>query len=294
MAGRLLTDKMNWDELTEHFLVKSGLSKYQNEFREWFKGLERLENTFFTGMIYRHLFDIQRDMKAHNSDRMIVCTGLEGCGKTMLSLQIASVLDPSFNHERICYKKLDLLKQVRNAKPGQAFVLDEGNLFLNSRDHSVRDHRVASLFMLNNGERQGTGKLYIGRGIKMVSQYGAKYKSDVNVRVPATTVALLSFYNRVPNVIDWELYTKLKVENLQNEIDMMIGDIEDTEETERFITIPRATKFINLSEDTVRTHLKAGKIVGKRIGKKWFVDKEALLSDNSQEKQQIEHNSVPL
>ena len=279
-------------------------------------------------MIYRHLFDIQRDMKAHNSDRMIVCTGLEGCGKTMLSLQIASVLDPSFNHERICYKKLDLLKQVRNAKPGQAFVLDEGNLFLNSRDHSskdnkdmiklfalyrelnliiiinvpnfwtldtyVRDHRVASLFMLNNGERQGTGKLYIGRGIKMVSQYGAKYKSDVNVRVPATTVALLSFYNRVPNVIDWELYTKLKVENLQNEIDMMIGDIEDTEETERFITIPRATKFINLSEDTVRTHLKAGKIVGKRIGKKWFVDKEALLSDNSQEKQQIEHNSVPL
>ena len=66
-------------------------------------------------------------------DYVMVIDGQEGSGKSALSSQVASYVDPSFNESRMCLTPRDFMEGITSAKKGQAVIFDESFTGLGSR-----------------------------------------------------------------------------------------------------------------------------------------------------------------
>lgn len=42
------------------------------------------------------------------------------------------------------------------------------------------------------------------------------------------------------------------------------------------LTVEQLSKFLQLSKDTIRKHLREGRLPGRKIGKSWRVDRNAI------------------
>ena len=43
-------------------------------------------------------------------------------------------------------------------------------------------------------------------------------------------------------------------------------------------TVQDLARHLRLSESTVRAHLRAGRLPGRRVGRRWFIPRQALLA----------------
>lgn len=58
-------------------------------------------------------------------DRTYIIDGMEGAGKSLLALQLAKYVDPTFNLTRVTFNGIDFSKAIDEADPFQAVVFDE-------------------------------------------------------------------------------------------------------------------------------------------------------------------------
>lgn len=65
--------------------------------------------------------------------------GKEGTGKSTLGLQVCKYFDETFDESRIINDLEELKVTVRNSKPGQAIMIDEGALFFYASDAMTKD-----------------------------------------------------------------------------------------------------------------------------------------------------------
>src|SRR3989338_6722868 len=137
-----MREEMTWNERVAHIILKSKNNKHG--FKDWLLSKEYMKGQYFDYFMYSRLFNIYKSLTQEDRDHFIVVSGKEGSGKSTLALQIASVLDPKFNLNNVFFKINAFVAALRTAQIGDTFVLDEGNLFIFSRE-SMKDENKLML-----------------------------------------------------------------------------------------------------------------------------------------------------
>jgi len=81
-------------------------------------------------------------------DWVWIVDGVEGCGKSVFALQLAKILDPTFNLSRVCMTPQEFTRAILKAGKGQCVVFDEAFTGLSSRASLTEINRlIVSLMM---------------------------------------------------------------------------------------------------------------------------------------------------
>ena len=85
------------------------------------------------GKLYENIKKMRDTVNTKDMDRVIPVDGTEGSGKSVFAQQLAILLDPTFNIDRMCMTSEEFITAVTSAKKGQAIVFDEAFTGLSSR-----------------------------------------------------------------------------------------------------------------------------------------------------------------
>jgi len=303
------TNKKTWNEIVEHVLTKTNKLK-DVEFKEWLETKESL-NYCLDPITYKYLHNIKKELEDDN-DHLTVIVGMEGSGKSRLALNYSAVTSPTFSMLHVCYKPDHLYKAIKESNPGDTILIDEGGLFLFSRDAMgsdtksivklftivrqknihfvicipnfwildsvIRDHRVKTL--INVFER-GSFEAFTGLAIKIISKTGAKFKTinrDATKKIRSNQRWHGHWIKDIPDINDIteEKYLRFKKEVM----DEFIEELEAKEEEKQK---PQESKYIRSSEvikrmgcdrNTIMRRIEDGTIKGKKLGGRWFIDRE--------------------
>jgi len=293
--------------------VDKSLGRFKKkEFLKWLQSKSYLADRYFSALIYYRCFKIDRELK-EDYDHVSVVTGLEGTGKSWFAIQLCSVISPTFSIEFICYSLADFVRIIKTAQPGDSILLDEGGQFLYSRqamsdsnivttkllmlarqknlhvcicipsfysiDTYIRLHRVKSLYHV---PKRGQIKLIIKKGIKLVSKEGAKYQTLTQVKLPVETFHTGYSAKKFPcfNNLNPDTYKELKAKHLESYIEEIETDIKAKSKTEPdYISLAEYMKKVSVSRDTLKNWIKQGKLMGKRIGHKWFIHTDSKIPE---------------
>jgi len=91
---------------------------------------------------------IKPKLKKKDYDWVWIVDGGEGSGKSVFSMQLAKLVDPSFNLERVCMTPNEFTKAIIKANKGQAVVFDEGFTGLSSRASLTEINRLMVSLMM--------------------------------------------------------------------------------------------------------------------------------------------------
>jgi len=252
-----LTDKLSWEELVEKTTEKVSLPLKkrgfkQEHFFEWMISKKSLGYVFDTNL-WLLAFYISEELKS-DKDYFTVVSGIEGVGKSTLLAWLCAVVSPSFSLVHVCFEQLDLIKALRNVKSGDSIMLDEGLMFLFSReamsggnkivmklfsimrqlnihigiavpnffnlDTYVREHRVKTLL---HASRTGKYTGFGSKGIQHCNKFARAYKNPLGVTYQ-NGLTWRGYWNEtneyghkfpVINDIDWKEYKRLKGEHMK-------------------------------------------------------------------------------
>ena len=309
MTAIQLIKQMSWTEIVQKIMNDT---KSTNErFKKWLVSKEVLGNYFFSSYAWKRMYNINKELNEMDADHFIVVSGGEGTGKSTLSIQLASVIDPTFCVDRICFTMLDFIQGVRKAKKGQAFILDEGNLFLFSRDAQsldnkmmvklfalmrqrnlcviinvpnfwtletyVRDFRVNTLFYLPKDKKsRGRFTMFKGTGIKIVSKEGSRQKSFAGIRVADKYKAFGSFNKSYPSIVSRDDYLAHK----GGTFDTFLEELEEAASEQggksKFVRVKDFAKVTGKSESAIRELLVAGELKGRKLGSNYLIPRSEL------------------
>jgi len=99
-----------------------------------------------------HLQKIRELVRKKDRDWVGVVDGEEGSGKSVLAMQIAKVLDPKFNMDKLCFNSDQFVKAIKTSPKFSCIVLDEGYASANARASLTEVNR--SLVALGTEMRQ--------------------------------------------------------------------------------------------------------------------------------------------
>lgn len=105
---------------------------YNSETDTWDKLEDRSPNGMYIDGYLKSNLDIFRKKIKEDRDFWITIDGTEGSGKSVLAMQIAQVLDPTFNIDRIAFNGRMFKKICLAANKFQCIVFDEAMRGLNS------------------------------------------------------------------------------------------------------------------------------------------------------------------
>lgn len=103
---------------------------------------------YVDGKLSEDLDRIKSLLKFKDRDYMVIVDGEEGEGKSVLSQQIASYIDPSFDLSRMCMSTSEFIATVNAAQKGQAVVFDEAYVGLSSRAAMSRTNKILVNLMM--------------------------------------------------------------------------------------------------------------------------------------------------
>jgi len=303
------TNKQTWEEIVDHILTKTNRHK-DIEFKEWLESKEDLKYCL-DPITYKYVHNIKKELDDDN-DHVTVIVGREGVGKSRLALIICAITSPTFSMLHVCYKPEHLYKAIRESKPGDTILIDEGGLFLFSRDSMasdtkfivklftivrqknihfvicipnfwildsvIRDHRVKTLI---NAFERGSFEAFTGLAIKIISKTGAQFKTinnDATKRIRPGQRWRGHWIKDIPKINDLteEKYLRFKKE-------VMDEFIEELEAQEQEKQNPKQSKYIKVKDvaaklgctkDTVVARIKDGSLIGKKLGARFYVDRE--------------------
>lgn len=91
---------------------------------------------------------IKPKLKKKDYDWVWIVDGSEGSGKSVFSMQLARIIDPTFCLERVCMTPNEFTKAIIKAEKGQAVVFDEGFTGLSSRASLTEINRLMVSLMM--------------------------------------------------------------------------------------------------------------------------------------------------
>ena len=327
MSNRL-TDKYTWEELVikvcnnvESTLIKAGYKK--QEFIEWLSTKESLGYVFDYNL-WLKAFLISKDLN-NDVDYFTVCSGKEGTGKSTLLAWFCSAVSPTFSLKNICFEMLDLGKLLKTVKPRDSIILDEGLMFMFSReamtgsnkmitklfsimrqknihiaiavpnffnlDTYVREHRVNTLLHISTvGKYMGLNK----RGILYCNDQAKRLKNPSAIRYKEG-MSWRGYWNKenkqgdkfpVINDLNHVVYKDLKAKHMDGFLEEFISFAEksNTPKNKLFVSTKEFSQITGANQDNIGKLLLEGKLKGKKIGSKWFVDRIELESGRNRVK----------
>ena len=322
LPRKKLTELKSWDEIVEK--IMHDCRKNKPQFKKWLKKKENLKGYFFDSYMHYKLFNVQKRINEEDYDHFIVVAGGEGSGKSTLAIQIACMVDPKFKLSNICFKMADFLKQIEESKPGQTFVLDEGNMFLLSReafsqdnifmvklfaimrqknlcviicvpnfftlDSYVRDHRVDTLVYVH---KRGKYVAFVKKAIRIISNKGSRFKQVGGHKTPEGTCWPGYFNKAIPAINDVNIntYLGLKKENFNFFLEEIQKAVRSRDEKSEFMPIALARKIIPLGNTKYTEMLTSGELRGTRFGGRWFVHRKSLEEMANSQKIEVEAES---
>jgi len=313
MPAHRLTDDMTWEEITEKIMRESD-EPNNNKFRKWLLSKKRLGGYFFNSILWNNCFEVYKKINFTDDDHFYMITGKEGVGKSTLAQQIACVIDPTFNRSRIMNDQLKWFKWLRHdAKRGQAVILDEGNLFLFSRDamksgnintiklitlmrqanlcliicvpkfetidNYIRTHRVDSLIRITQKHQSFT--YYTDDAIRIINKCLKKGMEWNDIKIPYGDF-FEGYWNKfLPNLndINFDKYKDEKWKTWTDFLDESIGMLKQKSGDTPFITIQQAQRIVPYSTQSYIKQIKEKKIKGMQVGSRWFINKDDFLKN---------------
>jgi len=312
MSNKLI-DTLTWVEIVNKILKETD-QESNSKFRKWLESKEGLKGTFFSSPNWLKCYNIYKKVNHSDDDHVQVTCGMEGCGKSTLNLQECAVVDPTFCKERILNTPLELfqwLKKNLNRTKGKAIQLDEGNLFLFSReamkqgnismiklfalmrqanlfcnicvpnyqtiDSYIKQHRIDGLNLITKKHRDFT--YYSKKAIGIINVALKKGVEMNKIRVPSGLFYGSHWNGDLPtlNDINKEGYLNIKdsawKDFLDNGLNVLKGKDEQT-----IINMSDAVKLSGKKYETLKKMIDNGDIVGRKVGANWFIDKDSFLS----------------
>lgn len=92
-------------------------------------------------------------IKKKDFDWVWVVDGPERSGKSVFAMQLAKILDPSFELSRVCMTPTDFTKAILKAKKGQCVIFDEAHTGLSSRASLTEINRLLVSLMMEMGQK---------------------------------------------------------------------------------------------------------------------------------------------
>ena len=90
-------------------------------------------SNYIDPIMRKELDRISDAVRKRDRDFVMVIDGEEGSGKSVLAMQLAKELDPSFTIENVVFNSDQFLERVRNVKRFSCVLLDEAYSAANSR-----------------------------------------------------------------------------------------------------------------------------------------------------------------
>ena len=268
-------------------------------------------NYFFDARTYFAAYSISKKLK-QDYDHVTVICGLEGSGKSTFASLFCTVVSPDMNIHHVCYEPGDLIDALKISKKGDTVWIDEGGLFLFSReamgknnrrivkllticrqlnlhvvicipnffimDTYLRDHRVNFLFQVT---KRGKFVFYNKKAVQLVSAIGKRTKNVSGVRVPNGTF-YNGYYNNdfgVTPTFTKDIYEEKKSANMDKhlaELKIEYGDDDPGSEKSGFVSLTTFLKSVPIARPTALRMLNSGDIPGRKIGAKWFINEDYL------------------
>src|SRR3990167_5968126 len=297
-----------------------------SRFRNWLEAHWFETSPLFDPYMHLRLYKVYQNIFFKNLDHFIVVCGKEGVGKSTLALNIALTFDPTFNLDRVCFSTSEYLQQVGKAEKGQAFILDEGNLFLFSResysdtnriliklfalmrqknlltiinvpnfftlDPYVRDHRVDTVvYCYKRGNYLGV----IDKGIKKLSKDGSRLKTMGGFQYPDGSTWFGSWHSQVPKKtgFSWEKYSKHKGTEFNAFLIESQQIMNNKRQDSPYITIKTVKDYLPVRDAAIKRLIAEKAFETIKVGNKIFVNKASLLkymTDNTSKAENNEDN----
>lgn len=97
------------------------------------KVFQGTDKEFYMDGYLKENLDTAKSVVKKDWDMLFIVDGEEGCGKSVLAMQMAYYLDPTLTLDRIVFTPREFRLAVKNGKSGQAIVYDEAYTGLSSR-----------------------------------------------------------------------------------------------------------------------------------------------------------------
>jgi hypothetical protein len=153
---------------------------------------------YMDGTLYEQLTEVVKpSVQKKDFDYFIAIDGLEGSGKSVFGMQIAKILDPNFNLEKICYSAKDFIKAVINAKPYSCIVFDEAFTGLSSRSALSEINQLLVSLMMEMRQKN-LFIILIMPSVFMLDKYAALHRAKglFHVYMHNDKRGFWSFYNK--------------------------------------------------------------------------------------------------
>ncbi len=130
-----------------------------------------------------------------DEDRVYIVDGRERVGKSVLAIQQAKYIDPSFDLSRVCFTPDEFLYAIRNAPKGSAIIFDEAFRGLSSKASQSKVNKKIVQGLMEMGQRNLTVFIVLPT-IFLLEIYPAVLRSEV----------LFHVYKDKKGVRRWRLY----------------------------------------------------------------------------------------
>jgi len=302
-----MSKRLSWPAFVDKTIQRTGGTE---DFREWLMSKSSFGINFFDPFMYQYVYSVYCKVNNFKQDHFICIIGGEGTGKSTLAFQICALLDPNFGPKNLCYTVDEFLWWLEHGKPGQTVWLDEGVLFLFSRDalsagnknmvklitlmrqrrlivviciprfkdieSKVRTQRVDGLIRITKHANGRDYCLYFKRGAQIVSDCLQKSVPWHVLKVPEQHWFNGYFTNDTPNLsgFDWDEYEKIKMVAF---LDVVKGmrEQKDGAPTE-YMTIKEAKTHFPVSDTTWAKMIRKGTVNGTKIGGRWMIRRDSL------------------
>lgn len=91
---------------------------------------------------------IKPNIEKKDRDWVWIVDGGEGCGKSVMAFQLAKILDPTFNLDRVCMTPREFTKAVLKSNKGECIVFDEAFTGLSSRASLTEINKILVSLMM--------------------------------------------------------------------------------------------------------------------------------------------------
>ena len=294
-----------WPEIVELILKKT---KCENDYRfkSWLMKKEHI-GYHFDYFLWLHAYGIYKKINGKDNDHFTCISGVEGCGKSVLALLLSSTVSPTFSMKHICFSIQDFFDIVNTAEKGDTILLDEGAVFLFSReatskdnrkvvksfnlmrqlnlhilvcipnymnmDTYIREHRADTLLQIRKS--RDTYKGIKKDGVDVVNQCIKKVKGVTSVKLPSGSFWNGYWTKKYPEIndISEEKYSEKKRKHLDMFLDLLKKDAKlDEDKQMNWVKISEFQKLVPIGSEAIIRNIQKGEIPGRKIGTMWYVN----------------------
>ena len=308
-----LYDSMEWNDIVEKVMEDNETK--DKKFKKWMLNKKDLGNNFFGSKTWNNCYSIYKIINNQDNDFLEVIIGKEGSGKSTHGIQRCGVIDSRFCSKDFIKDAMSLFQWFEEHKgntKGKALIIDEGALIVFNRegqklpnikviqflqqcrylnmyivvciprfkslDPYIRQDRVKGLIRIKRTHK--TFVNYNEKAINILNRELNKGHLLPNINCPHGTFYEDYWTKHIPHMNDISdlAYREIKDKTFRDWVKQSIGELQGQQESP-FIPVKAATKIVPTSIDTIKRHIKEGKLQGMRFGNKFFVNKDNLLEN---------------